>query len=165
VTPVEDQGFDVVNPPGSVRGGQGQVTIVCFLGSGQTGCGWDERDTRAGTWSRFTAPVPGWSDVSAGGFYDPSLLARGLAAGAWRVVGRAQLDGQPAIELKDNGYRKGIPEILGGRLWVNARTYLPIRLVMGSGGSMTVRDFRYLPPTPANRALLQVPIPAGYPRR
>jgi hypothetical protein len=165
VKPVEDRGIDVVNPPGSVRGGQGQVTVVCFARPGQTGCGFGERDTRAGTWSRFTASVPGWTDVSAGGFYDPSLLARGAAAGAWRVVGRAQLDGQPAIELKDSGYRKGIPEVLGGRLWVNARTYLPIRLVMGSGGSMAVQDFRYLPPTPANLALLRVPIPVGYPRR
>ena len=30
---------------------------------------------------------------------------------------------------------------------------------------MTIVDFRYLPPTPANLALLRVPIPAGYPRR
>jgi len=165
VKPVEDRGFDVVNPPGSVRGGQGQVTMVCFSGSGQTGCGFLQRDTRAGTWSRFTALLPGGSDVSAGGWFDPSLLARGLTAGAWRVAGRAQLDGQPAIELKDNGYRKGIPEVLGGRLWVNARTYLPIREVDQGGGWTTVRDFRYLPPTPANLALLRVPIPAGYPRR
>jgi hypothetical protein len=29
---------------------------------------------------------------------------------------------------------------------------------------MTVEDFSYLPATPANLALLRVPIPAGYPR-
>ncbi|HEY2265064.1 MAG TPA: hypothetical protein VGI96_20740 [Streptosporangiaceae bacterium] len=156
----EDRGTDVVNPPGITGETPGQVTMVCFAGSGQTGCGYGERDTRAGTWSRFTAPVPGGSDVGPGGAFSPSLLARGLTAGAWRVVGRAHVDGQPAIELKENGYRKGIPESLPGRLWVNAQTYLPIRLVFGG----SVQDFRYLPPTPANLALLRVPIPAGYPR-
>ena len=161
VHPIEDIGIDSVTAPGDVGAVQGQVTMVCFLGSGQTGCGYGERDTVPGTWSRFTASVPGGSDVGSGGGYDPSLLARGLAAGAWRVVGRAHLDGQPAIELSENGYRKGIPEALPGRLWVNAQTDLPIRLIVGG----TVRDFRYLPPTPANLAQLRVPIPAGYPRR
>ena len=48
---------------------------------------------------------------------------------------------------------------------LNARTYLPIRMVTGAAGDVTaVRDFRYLPPTSANLALLRVPIPAGYPR-
>jgi hypothetical protein len=160
VHPVEDVGIDSVVAPGGAGAVPGQVTMVCFLRPAQTGCGYGERDTRPGTWSRFTAPVPGGSDVGSDGGYGPSLLARGLAAGAWRVVGRAHLNGQPAIELHESGYRKGIPESLPGRLWVNARTYLPIRLVFGG----TVRDFRYLPPTPANLALLRVPIPAGYPR-
>jgi hypothetical protein len=158
----EDRGTDVVNPPDITGEVRGQVTMVCFAGTGQTGCGYGERNTLPGTWSRFTAPVQGGSDVGPGGFFNPSLLARGLAAGAWRVVGRARVDGQPAIELKENGYRKGIPESLPGRLWVNAQTYLPIRLVFGGS---SVQDFRYLPPTPANLALLRVPIPAGYPRR
>jgi hypothetical protein len=157
----EDRGTDVVNPPDITGVVRGQVTMVCFAGSGQTGCGYGERNTLPGTWSRFTAPVPGGSDVGPGGAFSPSLLARGLTAGAWRVVGRARVDGQPAIELKEDGYRKGIPESLPGRLWVNAQTYLPIRLVFGGS---TVQDFRYLPPTPANLALLRVPIPAGYPR-
>jgi hypothetical protein len=158
----EDRGTVVVNPPDITGVARGQVTMVCFAGTGQTGCGYGERNTLPGTWSRFTAPVPGGSDVGPGGFFNPSLLARGLAAGAWRVVGRARVDGQPAIELKENGNRKGIPESLPGRLWVNAQTYLPIRLVFGGS---SVQDFRYLPPTPANLALLQVPIPPGYPRR
>jgi len=83
---VEDRGIDVVNPPGSVRGGRARSPWSAFLGSGQTGCGFGERDTRAGTWSRFNRAGAGWTDVSAGGFYDPSLLARGVAAergGSW----------------------------------------------------------------------------------
>jgi len=53
-------------------------------------------------------------------------------------------------------------------LWIDAQTYLPIRMVIGAASQstgITVRAFHYLPPTAANRALLRVPIPAGYPRR
>jgi hypothetical protein len=50
-------------------------------------------------------------------------------------------------------------------VWVNAQTYLPMRLVSGAASTgMTVEDFSYLSATLANLALLQVPIPAGYPR-
>ena len=52
-----------------------------------------------------------------------------------------------------------------GLLWVNARTHLPIRWITGAGtASVTQQDYAYLPPTPANLALLRVPIPRDYPR-
>jgi hypothetical protein len=99
-----------------------------------------------------------------------TTLVHGIATGAWRVTGRTQLDGQQAIVLSetDRGQDKNILEPLPVRLWVNAQTYLPIRLVAGAdpgGQPVAVQEFRYLPPTPANLALLRVPIPAGYPRR
>lgn len=50
-------------------------------------------------------------------------------------------------------------------LWVDARTHLPVRLAGGLGPSPVFQeDWSYLPATPANLALLPVPIPAGYPR-
>jgi len=109
-------------------------------------------------------------DGRPGAIFGPANLARDIASGAWRVVGRTQLDGQQAIELSetDRGDNNTALEPLPVRLWVNAQTYLPIRLVTGPRDSiegMTVVDFRYLPPTPANLARLRVPIPAGYPRR
>jgi hypothetical protein len=166
----EDRGIEAVVPPRGRGLVQGQVTMVCFLGSGQTGCGYGNRDTLPGTWSRFTATVPIGSDISPGAIFGPANLARDIASGAWRVVGRTQLDGQQAIELSetDRGDNNTALEPLPVRLWVNAQTYLPIRLVAGPKNGiegMTVIDFRYLPPTPANLARLRVPIPAGYPRR
>jgi hypothetical protein len=139
----EDRGVELVTPPRGVGMVRGQVTMVCFLGSGQTECG----NIRPGTWSRFTGTVPGGSDVGPGGLFGPSTLVHGIATGAWRVTGRTQLDGQQAIELSetDRGQDTNILEPLPVRLWVNAQTYLP--------------------PTAANLALLRVPIPAGYPRR
>jgi hypothetical protein len=43
-------------------------------------------------------------------------------------------------------------------LWVNAATYLPMRL--DQGGLQT--DFQWLPPTPAHEAMLNMPVPAGF---
>jgi hypothetical protein len=164
----EDKGVEAVTPPRGVGLVRGQVTMVCFLGSGQTGCGYGNRNTLPGTWSRFTATVPSGSDIGLHGIFDPSTLVRGIATGAWRVVGRTHVDGQQAIELSETGHGQYLLEPLPVTLWVNAQTYLPIRLVIGAGRDdqgIAVQDFRYLPPTPANVARLRVPIPAGYPRR
>jgi hypothetical protein len=128
--------------------------MVCFAGSGQTGCGYGERDTRPGTWSRFTAPVPGGSDVGPGGMFDPPMLAHGIAAGAWRVVGRTHLDGQQAIELSQTGRGRSLLEPGPVLLWVNAQTYLPIRLDIGTGngseGAPWWTSATRLPPRPTS---------------
>jgi hypothetical protein len=165
VRPIEDRQVAFVTPPGDVGAVRGQVTMVCFRDSGQTGCGYGHADTPAGTWSRFTAQVYSMSDVGTGGVFNPAALVRGIAAGTWRVVGRTRLAGQRAIELTETGRGRDITEPRPARLWVNAQTYLPIRLVSGAASTGTaVEDFSYLPATPANLALLRVPIPAGYPR-
>jgi hypothetical protein len=164
----EDRGIDLIVPPAGAGAARGQVTVVCFLGSGQTGCGYQQHDTRPGTWSTFTAQVGSSTDVGAGGLFNPATLVRGLAGGAWRVVSRTQLDGQQAIELSETGHGTDIIEPLPVLLWVNAQTYLPIRMVVGTASAstgLTIEEFRYLPSTAANLALLRVPIPPGYPRR
>lgn len=162
----EDRGVSLVTPPSGVGTTRGQVTMVCFLGSGQTGCGWGNKNTLPGTWSRFTAEVGASTDVGAGGLFNPAALARGIAGGAWRVVARTRLEGRPAIELSETGRGTDIIEPLPVLLWVDAQTYLPIHMVVGGGSNgTTVQDFSFLPPTAANVALLRVPIPAGYPRR
>ena len=165
VKPIEDRQVAFITPAGDVGAVRGQVTMVCFRDSGQTGCGYGHAGTPVGTWSRFTAQVYSMSDVGTGGVFNPVTLVRGIAAGAWRVVGRTRLDGQRAIELSETGRGTDIIEPMPARLWVNAQTYLPIRLVSGAASTgMAVEDFSYLPATPANLALLRVPIPAGYPR-
>jgi hypothetical protein len=110
--------------------------------------------------------VPASTDIGAGGLFNPAALVRGVAGGAWQVAGRTPLDGQQAIELSETGHGPDIIEPLPVLLWVDAHTYLPIRMVIGTASTeMTVEEFRYLSPTTASRALLRVPIPAGYPRR
>jgi hypothetical protein len=86
-------------------------------------------------------------------------LRRCLTAGQWRVSGRGVVAGVKAIELITSG---------GGELlWVNAATFLPLRLVITSpdGQETLTFAFGFLSPTPANQALLAAPvIPAGYTR-
>jgi hypothetical protein len=120
--------------------------------SEQTRAGkWITPETRPGTWSVASFRAAVGSDFSPGAGPSPATIAHNIITGQWRVVRRARLDGQPALELRDD--RAAIPV---APLWVNARTHLPIR----NGGE----DYTYLPPTPANLALLRVPIPAGLPR-
>jgi len=46
--------------------------------------------------------------------------------------------------------------------WVNATTYLPFRFTATSSGPAFQMRLRWLPPTTANLARLNVPIPAGF---
>ena len=163
---VEDNAVGYTTPPAGVQTVRGQVTMVCYAGTGQTGCAWDSRQTPPGTWSQVTQKV--WvstSDISAAGGLSPADLARGIAKGYWQVVGRTRLEGQPAIELSETGRGPDLYDPLPTLLWVNARTHLPIRMVNGVGHAQwDVNEWAFLPPTTANLARLRVRIPPGYPR-
>ena len=160
LTLTEDDGFVYTAPPASANNVYGQLTVVCYAGTGQTSCGYGNTDTPAGTWSlhhgQFINPNPGLDDLS------PATLAQDIVKGLWRVTRRTRVDGQQAIELTETpaGYYQPLPTLL----WVNAHTYLPLRMINGAGSTVTQSDWHYLKPTTANLALLQVPIPAGYPR-
>jgi hypothetical protein len=163
---VEDSAVGYTTPAAGVQTVRGQVTMVCYAGTGQTGCAWDSRQTAPGTWSQVSQKV--WastSDISAAGGLSPADLARGVAKGYWQVVGRTRLEGQPAIELSETGRGPVVYDPLPTVLWVNARTYLPIRMVNGVGHAQWgVNEWAFLPPTAANLARLRVRIPPGYPR-
>jgi hypothetical protein len=93
----------------------------------------------------------------------PAALAREIAKGHWRVTGRTHLNGQQAIQLTETP--AGIYQPLPTLLWVNARTYLPLRMIQGVNRPVWGQiDWYFLKPTAANLALLRVPIPAGYRR-
>jgi len=156
----EDYGLVYTTRPASAKYVPGRLTMVCYAAR-EGGCGYENTQTAAGTWSlqrgRFGNVTAGLDDLG------PSALARGIAAGQWRVTGRTRVDGQQAIELTETpaGSYKPLPVLL----WVNAHTHLPLRMSWGArGSSATQLDWHYLKPTTANRALLRVPIPAGYPR-
>ena len=123
-------------------------------------CGYGNTETPSGTWSlhhgRFMNPNPGLNDLR------PAALAQEIAKGQWRVTGRTHLNGQQAIQLTETP--AGIYQPLPTLLWVNARTYLPLRMIQGVNRPVWGQiDWYFLKPTAANLALLRVPIPRRLP--
>jgi hypothetical protein len=97
-------------------------------------------------------------------------LRAAVSCGTLDVAARQRFDGVEAIKLT-SGRNNPIAETI----WVSARTYLPMRVVIRSfagrslvlGHEVVLRqtaDFTWLPPTPQNLAKLTVPIPAGFRR-
>lgn len=156
----EDDGYTTVVPHPS-RYGQNEparLIMVCYKGTGQTGCGWGRFETPVGTWSEHTAVMPylDYTPTPRG-----SDLARQIVAGQWRITGHTRLRGQRAIKLVQtrSGTYQGHPVFL----WVSTASYLPLRMIWGQADSET-DNWYYLRPSKANLARLRVPIPPGYPR-
>ena len=157
----EDDSYTTVVPHPS-RYGQSELArliMVCYAGTGQTGCGWGRFDTPAGTWSKHTAVMPYIEFTPTPGGAD---LARQIARGQWRIVGHTRLRGQRALKLAEtrSGTYQGHPVFL----WVSTATYLPLRMTSVVGKFTEADNWYYLPPSKANLAHLRVPIPPGYPR-
>ncbi len=98
---------------------------------------------------------------------DAAGIRAEIANGQFTVIGRTELHGQPAIELKFNvpPNNEAPPHVTAERMWVNATTYLPMReYTRWSNGQQSVFDYVFLPPTPKNLAKLRPAIPAGYTR-
>ena len=157
----EDDGYTTVTPHPSRYGQRepARLIVVCYAGTGQTGCGWGRFNTPAGTWSQHTAVMP-YLDYRP--YPRGADLARQIARGQWRIAGHTRLRGQRAIKLAQtrSGIFMGHPVFL----WVSTATYLPLRMIWVTGNTTETDNWYYLPPSKANLAHLRVPIPPGYPR-
>lgn len=89
-----------------------------------------------------------------------TLIKKALSCGMFRVGGHQKVDGTDAIRLVAT--RKLMADRAGPSpgLWVDATTFLPVRLLFSPRTGAT-DDFTWLPPTPANLAMLRVKVPAG----
>jgi hypothetical protein len=88
-------------------------------------------------------------------------LRAAAACGSYRVVGRQLVNGVNAIKL-EMVIQGRIARADGQTFWVDPSTYLPLRMESRGTNSSVVSEFRWLPPTAANVAKVQVPIPAGF---
>jgi hypothetical protein len=94
----------------------------------------------------------------------PAALRTALRCGQYTLAGTQRVDGVETVELKlvpmaDTPVRQ--------TFWVNSSSYLPVRSVAANysmPGSVWEyqTDYRWLQPTPANVAHLNVSIPAGF---
>lgn len=93
------------------------------------------------------------------------LISKALSCHLFRADGQQVVDGvlarrltaTPALMKQIHGNAGDVGNT--ATLWIDPRTYLPVRLAL-SHAEQT--DFAWLKPTPANLALLQVKVPAGF---
>jgi hypothetical protein len=111
------------------------------------------------------------SSVLLAGPLSPALIRDEIASGRFTVLGRVSLDGRQAVEITWS-WSHG-PITMTTTLWVDARTYAPLRTVTttraaaGARGLLLETDtieYQILPATPANLDLLKPPIPPGFTR-
>jgi hypothetical protein len=103
----------------------------------------------------------------AGSFGYSAFLRQALECGTFSVAGRATVDGVRTIEIVNLAASASVRV----DYWVSPQTYLPVRLVYDTDTGNTQpgvdrtdeqTDFRWLAPTKANLALLDVRVPAGF---
>jgi hypothetical protein len=83
----------------------------------------------------------------------PGYIRAELSCGGFTLGGRHRVDGIDAIKMTSRH--------AGLTLWVNPSTYLPVRLAR-PGQDASVTDFRWLAPTAARLARLNIAIPAHF---
>ena len=99
---------------------------------------------------------------------DPAQIRADIASGTFHVAGPGELDGRPAVKVilpvQPASARTA------WTLWVDALTYMPLQLLLsiirvnGTVQTTTRVEYRVLPATRANLALLVPPVPAGFTR-
>ena len=125
------------------------------------------------TWSRSVqpyangtpAPTPAWTcrnvgadDIVGNPHEMAAQLHTALSCGDLKVVGSGKIDGVPAVKL--SGHFSNNDAAL--TYWVKSTTYLPFRFSAANGTSVFRMNLQWLPPTAANLAKLNVPIPAAF---
>ena len=138
---------------------------------------WTDVDPTHKTWSKQSYQGPKPSRTGCGAPMPTSLtsfpeLAAGLreylACGTLRYEGKQQVDGVNALKLVSVEHQRQGKTLatMITIIWVDPASYLPVRLTtQGTHPAVSVLmryDFRWLPPTRANLALLTVRIPPGF---
>jgi hypothetical protein len=131
----------------TVRNGSLTTTVVNYTSH----TWWTTQSARPATRPGSASCMPGGGIRLSGGLNAwPDFIRAQLACGAYTVAGKQAVGGVDALKITaSSGHLT---------LWVNAATYLPMRLA--DGGLQT--DFQWLPPTPADLATLNMPVPAGF---
>jgi hypothetical protein len=114
------------------------------------------------SWWRYEKP--GRPTTSSGGKrladpLDPESIRAAISAGNLEILGHDQVDGRDTLHLRWTPPRKPVPSPMD--LWVDATSYLPCRMTMGTATT----TFAWLPRTAENLTNLDLVPPAGYTQR
>jgi hypothetical protein len=113
---------------------------------------WDSQTS----WDGFGKPL-----ATLGSYTSGAALHKLVSCGDYIVAGRQRVGGVPTIKLvsAEGGKARGFETI-----WVDASTYLPVRILINVPAFQLQTDVQWLPATPANVAHLRLTIPAGFKR-
>jgi len=112
------------------------------------------------TWSRAVGGRTPLDLIVVTALVPPEDLRAALRRGTVRIAGKDQVDGRTTLHLV---LTTPLPE--GEReLWVDARTYVPVRIVTVFPGHRYQSDYEYLPRTAEALAHVTLTPPAGYRR-
>ncbi len=120
-------------------------------------------DPATKTWTRQPdLPVPAIPERASLYLLDKNFMLKNFVHDSQIVKSHATVDGRAAIELS----YPGANDILHLLLWVDAHTYLPLRLeklhwLNDYSDSKQQYDYQFLPPTPANLAKFKLTSPMG----
>jgi hypothetical protein len=97
----------------------------------------------------------------------PAAIKASLKGGghAFAIAGKDQLHGRLTLHLRLSGGQAPAKSEGGYDLWVDARTYEPVRLVVVKKGTEVVHlqeDYEWLPRTPRVLSMLKVVPPGGF---
>jgi hypothetical protein len=106
----------------------------------------------------WTCSNVGTDDIVGNPHDMAAQLHKALSCGDLKVVGSGTANGVHAVKLSGRFSNNRATVTY----WVNARTYLPFRFSAANGTSVFRMNLQWLPPTAANLAKLNVPIPAGF---
>ena len=100
---------------------------------------------------------------TSGYLLDGSYMRSSYLPHSTVVNDHAAIDSRSAIEISP-----AASPTLRVLLWVDAQTYLPLRMMKLDSGATNspvtrkVYDYQFLPATPANLATLTLTVPSGY---
>jgi hypothetical protein len=154
-----------------IEAGKLQAQYASIWGHGRLTTTAVEYQTR--TWDQgsepyaYTLSPTGCATASPSGYY--AFLDWGLrCVHNLKIVGRASVGGMQTIEIAN--VARG-PDSVTLELWVNPRTYLPVRTLLDSQDTFPAvdrvteqTDYEWLAPASANIAKLAIRIPAGFRR-
>ncbi|MEO3770690.1 hypothetical protein [Micromonospora sp. B9E7] len=98
---------------------------------------------------------------------NPADLRSAVDSGKLTLVGKESIDGKPAVHLQwlggpDSAMDKAKAAEESMQIWVDAESYLPVRLIHKTFNGTTTSNYEWLPRTAGNLGKLEASPPAGY---
>jgi len=124
----------------------------------------------AHVWQTTTHSLHGPSPQLPGAKYVANMIREQAASGAFTLIGSGMINGRPVFQLRRAvtlhtntapGQQPAAKMTIN--IWVDASDYLPVRQETSFAPNAVSRTtYSWLPPTPANRAKLNLVVPRGF---